>query len=87
MYTLHPPIDQFTAELIFQCLDVPAEGRLRDVAAFGGARKSVSVGQDEEIFNPLDLHAFSRPGRADHAFCFRCYAKYAWNVTAFSSEA
>ena len=41
--------EQLSAELVLQLLDGAREGRLRDVAALGGAREVQSLGDGDEI--------------------------------------
>lgn len=50
------PMNQRTAELAFQVLDGPGQGRLRDVAALGGTCEVERVTQGDEIANFLDFH-------------------------------
>ena len=51
-------IDQFDAEPVFERLDVPAERRLRKVAALRRARERSRVAEAEKVLEPFDLHFF-----------------------------
>ncbi|MNZ90404.1 hypothetical protein D3C78_1093640 [compost metagenome] len=54
-----PTLKQHHAEFVFQLLDLPAQRRLGDVQAFGGAGEIQGLPQHLEIPQMTQFHGFS----------------------------
>src|SRR5262245_15849207 len=60
-YTAALPVKQNAAELLFQQLDLPANGRLRDVESLPGAREAALFGHGAKHLHLSDVHRIA-PG-------------------------